>query len=553
VALVGITRLELLRGALAMLASSAAPLSAEVRLRRPVPKPGVDSGPSILDLEFEPVSRFRPFNLLPSHLVTVHERFQVEPLRGPAPPSDHDPAEVTPQANGLGFAPSQDSPKLLALSAGLVAPYGTVIASIGSGQGHRAEGPTAIAVGLMRDPRNHVVAVFERHEHPAGDRVSIEVLKEGARTRIASIARNLEDATRCAFVLNENHVIGLVAGADGWIPIVWHRVTDLLDFRDPAVLRRYRFAVGPGGSARATTFSEVQAGYFGQAGLRDLHIVSSSDGRPYIRDRKLYFTATQAGLSFFEAAHWGVWTLDLDQLDHVEQVATLFFARDGLVLGDHAGQIVADERHGGFHVLVSSWGDFAFKGVHVRYCRTFDNVLSGVHVLTSARLFLPTRLSTWDPAITRIGERWYVAFVESEKQDPARGFEFRPALAHSHRGGWLNRLTRIGTDRSARQTEGTILQRVGEQWHLLASDGAERRYPVYDLSMSVLGFLKAPYGTNIPHPQVVPVLENGRTRYLLLTFDGRQYHPEVLGYGTHGDVIVMQARQMGNGGEFANP
>jgi hypothetical protein len=78
---------------------------------------------------------------------------------------------------------------------------------------------------------------------------------------------------------------------------------------------------------------------------------------------------------------------------------------------------------------------------------------------------------------------------------------------------------------------------------LLASDGADRQYRVYDLSLNLLGFLKAPYGSNIPHPQVIPISDQGQTAYLLITFEGTQYHEELLGYGTHGDLIVMRATQ----------
>jgi hypothetical protein len=258
-------------------------------------------------------------------------------------------------------------------------------------------------------------------------------------------------------------------------------------------------------------------------------------------------------LSFFQAAHWGVWTLDLDEPRRVEQVATVFFERDGFVLGDHAGQIVADERDGGFHVAASSWGDFAFRGVHVRYCRTFDDILSGAHVLKSAKMALPTDFSAWDPSMVRIGDRWYVGFVESPYQDPTRGFSFHPALARSDSGASLNQLSKIGADLSRAQTEGVILQKVGGRWYLLASDGAERRYRVYDLSMNLLGYLRAPYGSNIPHPQVVPISDQGQTTYLLISFDGTQYHEGLLGYGTHGDLIIMRAAQMRRGSEFDRP
>ena len=234
----------------------------------------------------------------------------------------------------------------------------------------------------------------------------------------------------------------------------------------------------------------------------------------------------------------------------IEQVANLFFARDGLVLGDSAGQIVADERDGGFHVAVSGWGDFAFRGVHVRYVRTFDDILDGVHVLESARMPLPTDVSSWDPSMVRIDDRWWVGFVESPYQDPERGFDFRPVLARGEAGGTLSRLQRVGADLSRGETEGVILQKIGGRWYLLASDGDERQYRVYDLSMRLLGFLDAPYGTNIPHPQVVPVSDRGRTRYLMITFDGTQYFEPVLGYGTHGDLIVMRAAQTVGGHEF---
>ena len=60
-------------------------------------------------------------------------------------------------------------------------------------------------------------------------------------------------------------------------------------------------------------------------------------------------------------------------------------------------------------------------------------------------------------------------------------------------------------------------------------------------------FLNAPYGTNIPHPQIVPIPQGGRTYYLLITFNGTQYYENVLGYGTHGDLIIMRAAQTGEG------
>ncbi len=76
---------------------------------------------------------------------------------------------------------------------------------------------------------------------------------------------------------------------------------------------------------------------------------------------------------------------------------------------------------------------------------------------------------------------------------------------------------------------------------MLASDGDARRYPVYDLRMRRLGDLDAPYGTNIPHPAVVRAGRGRRDPWWLITFDGTAWREDVLGYGTHGDFVVMAA------------
>ena len=68
--------------------------------------------------------------------------------------------------------------------------------------------------------------------------------------------------------------------------------------------------------------------------------------------------------------------------------------------------------------------------------------------------------------------------------------------------------------------------------------------------MRLLGTMNAPYGTNIPHPMVLPVTEGSRTRYMMVTFDGTQYAEPALGYGTHGDFLVMTAPETWDRPEF---
>ncbi len=94
-----------------------------------------------------------------------------------------------------------------------------------------------------------------------------------------------------------------------------------------------------------------------------------------------------------------------------------------------------------------------------------------------------------------------------------------------------------GTDDRGTDDRGTDDRGTGELW-LLASDGDGRCYPVFTTRMRRVGRLDAPYPTNIPHPQLVPLPRGG---YLIVTFDGRQYGEKVLGYGGHGDVVILRS------------
>ena len=48
---------------------------------------------------------------------------------------------------------------------------------------------------------------------------------------------------------------------------------------------------------------------------------------------KLYLTMTNAGLGFFQQAHWAVWTIDLADPSRLEQVAILFFLAGSVLCG----------------------------------------------------------------------------------------------------------------------------------------------------------------------------------------------------------------------------
>jgi hypothetical protein len=401
-----------------------------------------------------------------------------------------------------------------------------------------------VYAGLATVDGDHLLAVYD----PALCRIALELRRDG-RTRLLRRKRiELPDTFRLAFVVCENQATILVDDGTGWVALLTERekVASSLDLRRPETLARLRYAWGTGepatdtgpGTTAATAakarITDVRAGLFGMTGLRDLHLVQHADGTPYLREGLAYLTATCAGMGFFRQAHWGVFTVDLSRPDRLQQVGQLFFERDGVVLGDHAGQVVRDDEHDRWIVATSSWGDFDFDGVHVRHTTTTDDVLHGVHVLKTVRTPLPTTVSAWDPGLTRIDGTWHVAFVESPSQAP---FDFHPALATASGIDWCDDLTLVGAANDLHQCEGPILTQVEGTWWLLASDGDHRHYPVYTLDMRRAGRLDAPYPTNIPHPQLVPLPDGD---WLMLTFEGTQFEEPVLGYGAHGDVVVMR-------------
>jgi hypothetical protein len=326
------------------------------------------------------------------------------------------------------------------------------------------------------------------------------------------------------------------------------------------VLGRYRYGFGARADAGTIVLDSVRAGYWGKAGVRDPHVVTWADGTPFVIDGKVYLTLTNAGLGFFQFAHWGVYTLDLTDPaspDSLRQVGKIFWERGGRVVGDHAGHIVYDDSIGAFRLLVSNWGTFSGNGVLVNSAVVQGDVLHGVHVVRNPTVLpLPTDVSRWDPHMVSIGGRWYIAFVESPSQNP---FNFHPALAQGPRTGQFGNFTLVGRDAARSMTEGMVMQKIGGKWWVLCSASRDEgppdggHYLVYDLNMRFVGFLNAPYPTNIPHPMVFPVAMTATqsTRYQMVTFNGTQYHDDQLGYGTHGDFYVMQAAQVVKGYEFA--
>ncbi|MDL4818482.1 hypothetical protein [Actinomadura opuntiae] len=272
------------------------------------------------------------------------------------------------------------------------------------------------------------------------------------------------------------------------------------------LLAAYRNTIGVRADRGTITLGRVEAGYFGQAGIRDPVIVSAPDGAPYIRGGKLYFTLTNSGLAGgIPAAHMGVFRMDLADYRNLEEVGKIFVARDQEVLGDHAGRVIHDPAEGS-RVMAVTFGDYdIFNEGVTGYAAARSDVLHGVHIVPSRPVArgidpYPVRIDgTWWLAVSDGGRTTAYRFTDDAFAEPV------PVGANDNGGVYY---------------EGTKVCRIGTRWYILTSSGTD--YRVYGLDTRLVGTLDAPHPSGwIPHPMVLPVpLPGNRTRFIQLSMDG---------------------------------
>jgi hypothetical protein len=350
-----------------------------------------------------------------------------------------------------------------------------------------------------------------------GERVALHVGTGGRTTthRSRRSGRPEVAVEAVALTLTGPHVTAFTREAGAWVARARYDLTDRHDVHDEEWL------------AGLTASGELER--FGQLGLRDLRVVTHADGTPYTDAGSVLLTATSAGPGGFSSGHCSVWALDPEALD-LEHRADLFVRRGG-VYGDHAAHLVRD---GDRWLLASStWGDFDRdeRPVRVTVAESADDVTRGVHVLDGRPLALPTdgfrSVGAWDPHLVRTGDEWLVGFVSA-----TRYFRFHPVLAA---GPSLDELS-VRAAGSGPETEGTTVARLDGEWRVLASDRRRRCYPVLDLDLREVGTLDAAYPTNIPWPTLVTL--DGQS--LLVGFNGAAYGGRLVGYGSHGEVVIQR-------------
>jgi hypothetical protein len=356
-----------------------------------------------------------------------------------------------------------------------------------------------------------LTATYDHH-------VSLHVTTDGRSTthRSRRSGRPEGPVDAVALALTGPQVTAFTREAGAWVARARFDLTERHDVHDESWL------------AGLETHGGEETGRFGQLGLRDLRLVSHADGTPWGADGRLLFTATSAGPGGFHTGHASVWSLDTETLE-LEHRADLFVRRGGGVYGDHAVHLLRDGDR--WLLAASTWGDFdrRKRPVGVTLSESTADLTRGVHVLEGRPLALPTdgfrSVGVWDPHLVRTDDGWLVGYVSA-----TRYFRFHPVLAA---GPDLDSLVLRAAATGHRETEGTTIARVGDDWRVLASDKHRRAYPVLDLDLREIGTLDATYPTNIPWPTLAGDL--------LVGFNGATYGGRLVGYGSHGAVVIQRA------------
>jgi len=359
------------------------------------------------------------------------------------------------------------------------------------------------------------------------DRVALHVTTGGRTTSHRSRRSGRPEAPveAVGLALTGPQVTAFTREHAAWVARARYDLTDRHDVHDEAWL--------------AGLSSQTGLGRFGQFGLRDLRVVSNADGSPHLDDGSVLLTATSAGPGGFPTGHCSVWALTPDTLE-LEHRADLFQRRTTAagVYGDHAAHLLRDGDR--WLLAASTWGDFhrEKRPVSVTVAESDAELTRGVHVVDSRPLALPTEgfrsVGVWDPHLVRAEDGWLVGYVSA-----TRYFRFHPALAA---GPSLEALALRAVATGHRETEGTTLVRVDGQWQVLASDKRRRTYPVLDLDLRDAGTLDAAYPTNIPWPTLASVDGD----QLLIGFNGTPYGGRLVGYGSHGEVVIQRAVETGS-------
>lgn len=303
-------------------------------------------------------------------------------------------------------------------------------------------------------------------------------------------------------------------------------------------------------------FSNLQAGSAGSVGLRDIHVVTYPDGRPYTQGSKVYLTATTALPGPLSGSGWTTWSLDLSS-NALTRLGTIFDERGGHTYADAAGHLIYDPGNGIYRVMIPSWANGT--PVHVYYgtatVASNDLLATGSHTVSGLTQTTFGGLNSdqgWDPNL--VCDQWNYSLNSCSHwllSYDTEGANFSPAMFSSASDPSLNTWTLIASN-SNFGYEGSMWIRTATTSGssgvtYVAAYGGDSRdgirsSAVYDKTLALLGAINIMWpaandsspNDNAPWPTMFAY---GNKQYIL-TFDDAQFGTQG---ETMGDVVLASA------------
>ena len=415
--------------------------------------------------------------------------------------------------------------------------------------GTQTTGTQSVGVGLIKDLSNYLAVIYDS----VAKQLKVDIQLSG--TPVSRCVTDIELTAPCkiGFCQNETSISMFVDEGSGW-RYINHAGSykNVLDLRNPISMKGwYHGYIFFTNKANTMKINSFKSGAFGQVGVRDHNVVRYTDGTPVIINNELYISATSAGVrNSIPGSHYSIFAMDLSSYE-VRETAKLLFKRNGLVLGDHAGNVVFDKEENCYHIFVSNWGDWENVGpAQVVYAKCYDDVLNGIKIIDETTMLnIPVTLtegSAYDPDVIKIDGEWHIYYTESSKSADISSF------SGYAKGKTLDSLVKVADDKVAQSGsyEGCKVQKIGGEWFVFSSNLTEYRC-CNGKDMSFVCNVNAPkIGNNSakPHFTIVPVPCGNKTKLIVVSFDNTQYSN--IGIHTRGNWFVFENDRLLDGYEF---
>ena len=264
------------------------------------------------------------------------------------------------------------------------------------------------------------------------------------------------------------------------------------------------------------TLHKAQSLLTSGTGQADPQIVQTTDGKPLIRDGRLYICFTTRGFERIFDSYQGVYSLDVDSYELRLEGALFFGKGDGIMYGFHATKVVFDPEAQEYLVMTTTHED-----THtLAWARSKADLLHGMHYLECEELDFPhnyTRgagFNTEDPDFFYDSEagKWRLAYCALKDKS------YVTYLCESDE--WNGTYRQIAESKQNNNT-GIRITEVGGRRYVL-SGGSETTFYIYDYpTLAYVGTFQQQYanGGFRGWPTIVPLPYGNYERYLWITFD----------------------------------